>query len=86
MASMKVSLPGLFSNIIADIPKRNRWRAFHAAALEEVLGHLKGVAAGKYTFEQFAEHYCIKVEGAEPAAAPEAPRAGCASGQPKAQP
>lgn len=54
---MKVNLEGLFANVLADMKPRQR--AYHKVCLDEVLGHIKDVVAGKHTIEEFAEHYCL---------------------------
>lgn len=58
MASMRVSLPGLFVNIIADLPYRERGQ--YKFVLDEVLQHLRETIAGEHTLDEFAEHYCLK--------------------------
>jgi hypothetical protein len=60
---MKVSLSGLFANVVSALPPKQR--DYYGFCLEEVLGHIKDVAAGKHTIEEFAEHYCLKKEAAE---------------------
>jgi hypothetical protein len=55
---MKVSLKGLFNNVVSAMPKSQR--DYYQFCLEEVYGHLEDVLNGKHTIEEFAEHYCIK--------------------------
>ena len=54
---MKCDLEGLFRNAVAA---GKRDRDYYAFCLDEVLGHLKAVAAGEHTFDEFCEHYCIE--------------------------
>ncbi len=54
---MKVNLKGLFANVLSEIPSRRR--EYHQFCLDEVLEHIQGVVDGKYTVDEFAEHYCI---------------------------
>ena len=58
MPSMKVSLPGLFANIKAQLPKKTR--DYYGFSLDELQAHLEALAAGKHTVAEFAEHYCIE--------------------------
>ena len=61
MASMKVSLAGLISNAGSAAKKGDKtYGAITAYALEELQEHIEGVVNGRYTLEEFAEHYCIK--------------------------
>ena len=55
--SMRVSLPGLFANIKAALPRDEGGYRF---ALDEVLQHLRETVAGEHTLDEFAEHYCLK--------------------------
>lgn len=61
MASMRVSLPGLFANIARGLPPDERPQ--YKFALDEVLRHLRETIAGEHTLDEFAEHYCLKDEG-----------------------
>jgi hypothetical protein len=58
MPSMRVSLPGLFANIVSDLPKHEQGQ--YRFVLDEVLKHLHETIAGKHTLDEFAEHYCLK--------------------------
>ena len=62
MPSMRVSLPGLFANVVNGLPRRER--AQYKFALDEVLQHLRETIAGKHTLDEFAEHYCLKRDDA----------------------
>lgn len=61
MPSMRVSLPGLFANVVAELPKREQPQ--YRFALDEVLRHLRETIAGEHTLDEFAEHYCLKEKG-----------------------
>ena len=67
MASMKVNLSGLIRNAKSACEKGDKtYGAMTAYALEELQEHIEGVVSGKYTIEEFAEHYCItRKEGSE---------------------
>lgn len=54
---MKVSLPGLFQNVIRAIPRAER--DYYAFSLEEVQRHLEETIRGEHTLQEFAEHYCL---------------------------
>lgn len=58
MPSMRVSLPGLFANIVSDLPREERGQ--YRFVLDEVLQHLRETIAGEHTLDEFAEHYCLK--------------------------
>lgn len=58
MASMKVNLHGLFANAAKNTDRKAV--TYYSECLEEVFEHLRDVASGNHTFEEFAEHYCIK--------------------------
>lgn len=68
---MKVNLSGLMRNC-RDALRRSRDRngAMHAYCLEELQEHIEGLVAGKYTLDEFADHYCIKRPGTVDAVAP----------------
>ena len=55
---MKVNLQGLFANAARNTDRKSV--AYYSDCLDEVFEHLRDVADGKHTFEEFAEHYCIK--------------------------
>ena len=58
---MKVNLHGMLSRARAACIKSNEtFGAMNAYALEELEEHIVGVVNGKYTIEEFAEHYCIE--------------------------
>lgn len=52
MASMKISLPGVFKRLARDCPG-------YASMLEEIERHLRETIQGKHTLQEFAEHYCL---------------------------
>lgn len=54
---MKVSLEGLFSNVVSNLKKDQR--DYYEFCLGEVVTHLKSVIAGEHTIAEFAEHYCL---------------------------
>lgn len=58
MPSMRVSLPGLFANIVRGLPRQEQPQ--YKFALDEVLTHLRETIAGEHTLDEFAEHYCLK--------------------------
>jgi len=58
MPSMRVSLPGLFANIVRCLPPDERGQ--YSFALDEVLTHLRETISGEHTLDEFAEHYCLK--------------------------
>jgi hypothetical protein len=61
MSSMKVNLHGLLSRARASCTKANKtFGAMNAYALEELEEHIVGLCRGKYTLNEFAEHYCIE--------------------------
>lgn len=63
MPRMKVSLPGMFSNIRAELAKSgSAYADVNAFALVELEKHLREVVAGKATLQEFAEHYCLTGE------------------------
>lgn len=57
MPSLKMSLPGLFKNVIRAIPPKER--DYYACCLEEVQKHLEETIRGEHTLAEFAEHYCL---------------------------
>lgn len=59
MPSMRVSLPGLFANVVSDVRRKDQ-RNYYQFALSEVLRHLRETIAGEHTLEEFAEFYCLK--------------------------
>lgn len=60
---MKCSLPGLFANISAAVPAKER--DYYSFCLDEVLLNLRLTIEGKYTLQEFAEHYCLTDTTAE---------------------
>jgi hypothetical protein len=56
--NMRVSLPGLFANVVRELPVEERGQ--YRFVLDEVLQHLRETIAGKHTLDEFAEHYCLK--------------------------
>ena len=57
MPNMRVSLPGLFKNVIRGLP--NSERGYYEYCLEEVEKHLRETIRGEHTLQEFAEHYCL---------------------------
>ena len=55
---MKVSLNGLLQNIISALPPLER--KYYACFLEELQEHIVGLVNGKYSPEEFSEHYRIE--------------------------
>lgn len=58
MPSMRVSLPGLFANIVRELPDDQQGQ--YRFVLDEVLQHLRETIAGEHTLDEFAEHYCLE--------------------------
>jgi hypothetical protein len=58
MPSMRVSLPGLFANVVSELPLDVA--GYYKFGLDEFLKHLRETIAGEHTLDELAEHYCLK--------------------------
>lgn len=63
---MRVNIAGLLKNAAENTDRKAV--AYYVGCIEEVVEHLRDVADGKRTFEEFAEHYCIKPRSEKSAA------------------
>lgn len=54
---MRVSLPGLFKNIVRDLPRNVSGQ--YEAALEELEKHIRETIRGEHTLDDFARFYCL---------------------------
>lgn len=54
---MKLSLPGLFKNVVRDLPREVRGQ--YECCFEELERHLRETIRGEHTLAEFAEHYCL---------------------------